>query len=251
MKATILSMSNVEYAYNNHQQILKNINIKIQEGDKIGIIGPNGAGKTTLFKLLVGIEKPNYGSILIYNKEIKHGKFNTDIGIVFQETRDQLLCPTVYDDVAFGPKHMGLSKDMIKVRTDRALNSLNISDLSECAPHHLSGGERRLVSIAGILAMKSKIIIYDEPTSNLDMRYRRILINFIKQSKAEGSLIASHDLEFILEVCNRVILLDEGQIVADGKAKEILSDEKLLSKHGLEKPHSLINHVMENHKHTR
>jgi cobalt/nickel transport system ATP-binding protein len=241
MNQTILNTCNVEYGYNNNNLILKNINISIQKGEIIGIIGPNGAGKTTLFKLLAGIEKPNQGKIYIYDREVKKGKFNPNVGIVFQETRDQLFCPTVFDDVAFGPKHMGLEKDLVESRTEEALNRLNIGYLTDHAPHHLSGGERRLVSIAGILAMKSKIIIYDEPTSNLDMRYRRILIDFIKQSEAEGSIIASHDLEFVLEVCNRVIILDKGQIMADGNAREILSNEELLYKHGLEKPYSLIN----------
>jgi cobalt/nickel transport system ATP-binding protein len=249
MKSTIVDISNVDYGYNNNNLILKDINIDIRKGDRIGIVGPNGAGKTTLFKLLAGIEKPNKGKIRIYNKDIKHREFNPDIGIVFQETRDQLFCPTVYDDVSFGPKHMGLDKESVEVRTNEALNTLNITDLSDTSIHHLSGGQKRLVSIAGILAMKSKILIYDEPTSNLDMRYRRILINFIRESKAEGSIIASHDLEFILEVCNRVILLDNGKIIKDADAEDVLSDEELLIKHGLEKPHSLVNHIMEHHKH--
>ncbi|RKD28790.1 energy-coupling factor ABC transporter ATP-binding protein [Thermohalobacter berrensis] len=247
----VLKVSQISFGYNRNEKIINNLSLEIYSGERVGIIGPNGTGKTTLFLLISGVKKPSSGEIILYDKKVKVGKFNPNIGMVFQNTDDQLFCPTVWEDVAFGPTNMGLSREEVKKRVNNSLKILGIEKLKDKAPHHLSGGEKRLAAIAGVLAMESKLVIYDEPTSNLDIRYRRKLINFINSSKQDAMLISSHDLEFILEVCNRVILLDEGRIVADGKPKEILGDENLMEAHGLEKPHSLIPHVIDHHEYIK
>lgn len=244
----ILEVNNISFSYQDDNKVIDNLSFKVLPNEKVGIVGPNGTGKTTLFMLISGVKKPLSGDISIFSKKLKSGKFNPEIGMVFQNTSDQLFCPSVWDDVSFGPLNMGLSKEEVDNRVGDALKALGIEKLKDKVPHHLSGGERRLVAIAGVLAMKSKFVIYDEPTSNLDIRYRRKLINFINNSNQKGVLVASHDLEFILEVCNRVILLDEGKIIASGSPMKILGDKELMEAHGLEKPHSLIPHVI-HHQH--
>ncbi len=245
----ILEISELTFGYENNNAIINNLTLNILANERIGVIGPNGTGKTTLFLLITGVKKPISGKIVLYGKEVIQGKFRPEIGMVFQDPNDQLFCPSVYDDVAFGPINMRLSRDDIEKRVKESLKKLGIYKFKDKPPHHLSGGQKRLAAIAGVLAMNSKIVIYDEPTSNLDIRYRRKLINFMKNSNQEAMLIASHDLEFILEVCNRVILMDEGKIIADGDPKEIMSNEELMETHGLEKPHSLTFHASP-HRHT-
>jgi cobalt/nickel transport system ATP-binding protein len=238
-KETVMEMKDVSFWYNKNKSILKNIDLKIFQGDRVGIIGPNGTGKTTMFFLMSGIEKPKYGEVILFDKRIICGNFRSELGMVFQNTDDQIFNPSVLEDIAFGPRNMGLSKSMIDQRVNYALEILDINKLKNRPPHQLSGGEKRLVAIAGILAMQCKFVIYDEPTSNLDMRYRRKVINFINESNQKAIVIASHDLEFVLEVCNRVIILDGGTIIADGDPKDILSNEGLMKEHSLEVPYSL------------
>lgn len=237
----IISLQEVSFWYEENKVILDQIDLTIHQGDRVGILGPNGAGKTTLFLLLAGVEKPRQGRIYLEGQEVVPGRFQPPIGMVFQDSNDQIVYPTVYEDIAFGPRNLGLSPEEVENRVNQALDQLQIAHLKNQAPHHLSGGEKRLVSIAGsILAMCSRIAFYDEPTSNLDIKYRRLLINFIKRAQQEAVLIASHDLEFVLEVCNRVLILDGGRIVADGNPEEVLSQADLLERHSLEVPYSLL-----------
>ncbi len=236
-----LKIAGLCFSYLDHPGVLKDIDLEIRAGERVGIIGPNGAGKTTLFLSICGVLKPDSGSISVMGQTVKHGDFNPQIGMVFQNPDDQLFCPSVRDDVAFGPQNMGLSKVQIEERVGQALSAVNCQKLLERVPHHLSGGEKRMISIAGILAMRPQFIIYDEPSANLGMRSRRRVIDLIKSS-TQTVLIASHDLEFILETCTRVILLDEGRIVADGDSRQIMANEKLMEAHGQEKPHSLFPH---------
>ena len=154
---------------------------------------------------------------------------------------DQLFCPSVRDDVAFGPRNMGLPNEEVEARVTGALSAVGVLKLADRPSHHLSEGEKRMVSIAGVLAMRPRLMIYDEPGANLDIRSRRRLIRLLQASK-ETLLVASHDLELVLEVCSRVVLIDEGRIVADGDPREIMSDDRLMEAHGQEKPHSLIPH---------
>lgn len=236
-----LRISGVSFSYQDSPEVLRDINLEISPGEKVGLIGPNGAGKTTLFLSICGVNKPVKGEVSVLGKPIQSGEFHPEIGMVFQNPDDQLFCPSVYDDVAFGPQNMGLSKRDIEARVSEALIAVGCQALAERPPHHLSGGEKRMVSIAGVMAMRPELVIYDEPSANLGMRSRRRVINLLNDAK-QTVLISSHDLELILEVCDRVIMLDNGQIVADGKPREIMSDDVLMTAHGQEKPHSLVPH---------
>ena len=243
---TALVVSGLNFSYPDKPDVLRDVNLKILPGERVGLIGPNGAGKTTFFLLACGVLKPNAGEILLFGKPVVPGGFRPEVGMVFQDPDDQLFCPSVRDDVAFGPLNMGLPKDEVEARITEALSITGVLELADRPPHHLSGGEKRLVSIAGVLAMRPKLVIYDEPTSNLDIRYRRRLIRFL-QSSNETVLIASHDLEFILEVCDRVVLMDEGRIVVNGNPRQVMGNVDLMEAHGLERPHSLVPHAQPHH----
>ncbi|MEB3213111.1 MAG: ABC transporter ATP-binding protein [Leptolyngbyaceae bacterium] len=241
-----IAIHNLTFAYSDSAKILDQVNLSIATGERVGVIGPNGAGKTTLFMTLCGVFKPSEGTVTVFGEPIVPGQFRPDIGLVFQNPDDQLFASSVRDDVAFGPENMGLSQEEIDVRVREALDLTGMSHHVDRPPHHLSGGEKRMVAIAGVIAMLPRLVIYDEPSANLDMRSRRRLIQFL-QTSHETMLISSHDLEFILEVCDRVILLDGGAIVADGHPREVMSNADLMLAHGLEKPHSLIPHTDPHH----
>ncbi|NEP09262.1 MAG: ABC transporter ATP-binding protein [Symploca sp. SIO2C1] len=234
-----IKVSQLGFSYPNQLQVLQDISLTINSGERVGLIGPNGAGKSTLFLSICGILKPTAGEILLFGKPVVMGEFRPEIGLVFQNPNDQLFCPSVWDDVAFGPENMGLSETEIEHQVQEALAVTGIQKLAERVPHHLSGGEKCMVAIAGVLAMRPKLILYDEPSANLDMRSRRRLINFLQTSR-ETRLISSHDLELIIEVCDRVLLLDQGKLFADGNPREVMKDKQLMEAHGLEPPLSLV-----------
>lgn len=236
MKA--IAVKNLSFSYLDINPIIKDINLEIFAGEKVGLIGANGAGKTTLFLLICGILSPKNGTIELLKKKIEAGKFNPEIGLVFQNPNDQLFCPTVRDDVAFGPENMGLTTEEINKRVKIALTLTGVSHLIDRIPHQLSGGEKSMVAIASVIAMQPKIVLYDEPNANLDLRARRRLIDFLQSAK-ETILVSSHDLELILEVCDRVILLDRTKIIADGIPREIMSNKQLMEDRNLEVPYSL------------
>ncbi len=245
-KQTHISIKNMTFNYSQQDSLLKNINLDVLPGEKVGIIGPNGSGKTTLFLLLSGILAPNSGTLSILDSVVKAKEFNPNIGFVFQNPDHQLFCPTVSDDLAFGLLNLGYSKEKTQELVNQYLKDLKMLDLSERPPHNLSGGEKRMISIGGVLIMNPKVVILDEPESSLDSRARRQLINFLKQTK-ETLLIASHDLEFLLETCERTIILDNGVIAIDGKSKEVMGNKNLMESFGLEKPHSLVPHAEAHH----
>ena len=236
-----LDVLGLRYSYPNNPGVLQDISLTIQPKERVGLIGPNGAGKTTLFMSLVGIQKPEAGEIVLFGRSMKHRDFRPEIGLVFQKSDDQLFSPSVRDDVAFGPENLGLPPEEVTQRVTSALTITGVAELAERAPHHLSGGEKRMVSIAGVMAMHPQLVIYDEPSANLDIRSRRRLIEFLQQAD-HAFIIASHDLEFLLEVCERIILLDEGRIIANGSPHEVMSNAELMEAHGLERPHSLTPH---------
>jgi cobalt/nickel transport system ATP-binding protein len=242
----VLAVSGLTFSYPDRPDVLRGVDLKVMPGERVGLVGPNGAGKTTLFLLACGVLKPDAGSIVLFGEPVTPGQFRPEAGMIFQNPDDQLFCPSVHDDVAFGPTNMSLPKDQVMARTAEALSITRVSDLADRPPHHLSGGEKRMVSIAGVLAMRPRLVIYDEPSSNLDIRSRRRLIRFL-QASPETMLLASHDLEFILEVCTRVVLMDEGRIVADGPPREVLGNVALMEAHGLERPHSLVPHLISHH----
>lgn len=242
-----LKISDLSFSYQKDIQALKNIDLEVKPGERVGVIGPNGAGKTTLFLMICGILKPDTGWILMLDEPVVNGRFNSDAALVFQKSDDQLFCPSVWDDVAFGPENMGLGPEEIKARTRQALATVGGLELAERSVHHLSEGEKRIVSIAGVLAMRPRLILYDEPSASLDIRSRRRLIS-IMRAAGQTQIIASHDLELILEVCTRVVIMDNATIAAQGDPVKIMGNEELMLAHGQEKPHSLIPHEIR-HKH--
>ena len=241
LKTKAIALENICFSYGEERAILTDINLDISAGETVGLIGANGAGKTSLFLTICGILKPTYGEIRLFDRPIEAGQFNPEIGLVFQNPDDQLFCPTVWDDIAFGLENIELSPDEVEVRVNTALSLTGVTHLAERISHQLSGGEKCMVAIAAVLAMLPQIVLYDEPSANLDLRARRRLINFL-QSSHETTMISSHDLELIIEVCDRVVLLNQGRIVADGTPREIMSNSSLMETNGLEVPHSLTHY---------
>ncbi|NJM96646.1 MAG: ABC transporter ATP-binding protein [Phormidesmis sp. RL_2_1] len=242
-----IATQNLTFQYPNHKPVLNSLSLSIRTGQRVGIIGHNGCGKTTLFMLLCGVLAPNSGTISLLNRPVEPGQFFPEIGMLFQDPDDQLFSPTVREDIAFGPENMGFSAEVVSQLVGKALSTTGTDFLADRTPHHLSGGEKQMVAIASLLAMQPQVVLYDEPTASLDMRTRRRLISFLQHS-TETMLVSSHDLEFILDVCDRVLLIDNGQIIADGDPMIIMGNQPLMEAHGLEKPHSLIPHVRSHHR---
>ncbi len=239
-KTKAITLNNLCFSYGEQRGTLTDINLTIKAGETVGLIGANGAGKTSLFLTMCGILTPTYGEVRLFDRPITPGQFNPEIGLVFQNPNDQLFCPTVRDDVAFGLENIGLSPEEIETRIAAALDLTGVSHLANRVPHHLSGGEKCMVAIAAVVAMLPQIVLYDEPSANLDLRARRRLIQFL-QAAHETIMLSSHDLELILEVCDRVILLNQGRVIADGIPHQIMSDRSLMESNGLEVPHSLTH----------
>ena len=237
----MIELNNVCFSYNNEKQILSNINVKIEDNQSVGIIGANGAGKSTFLKLLVGLELNYTGEINVNNLKVEKDnlvQIRKDIGYVFQDSDSQLFMPTVYEDVAFAPRNYGFSKEEIEERTIKALKSVGIEELKDKSIYKLSGGQKKLVSIATVLSLKPSILIFDEPTIALDPKNRRRFINVI--NSLEGTkIITSHDLDLIYDTCSRTILLSDGKIVKDGDTRSILTNKELLENNGLELPLSM------------
>lgn len=234
----LLKIEHLSFAYEKDEQVLNDINFVAHDGESIGIIGANGIGKSTLMKLLVGLNL-NYKGILevaghsVDKKNLNHVREH--IGYVFQDSDSQLFLSTIEDDVAFGPQNYGLSDEEVEKRVAEALEKVHITELRKKHTYKLSGGEKKLASIATILAMEPDIIIMDEPSIALDPRNRKNLIKILNEIKSL-KLITSHDLDFIMDTCERTVLLDDGHIIADGPSTDILSNEALLTRHGLELP---------------
>ena len=237
-----IDIENVSFGYNNSTNVLNDISIRFNENDSVGIIGANGAGKSTLLKLLVGLELNFKGSIRI--EEIPLSKktlslIREKIGYVFQDSDSQLFMTNVYDDVAFAPLNYGLPKEEVNLRVNRALERVHIENLVNKRIHQLSGGEKKLVSIATILSMTPDIILMDEPSASLDPRNRKNLISVLNEFE-HLKIITSHDLDFVWDTCNRVVLINGGRVIADGKSEDILTNKELLEENGLELPLSLL-----------
>jgi len=238
-----LEARNLYFSYPDGREAVKGVSFTVYHGESVGLIGANGAGKSTLLMLLVGLLFPEQGEVLVGDVRLTKKTLpaiRQRLGFVFQNPDDQLFMPTVYDDVAFGPRNFGLDEDEVKLRVQRALEMVGIPHLHDRAPFRLSGGEKRVAAIASVLSMQPDMLIMDEPTSALDPRSRRRVISLLK-SFDHTKIIATHDLDMVLETCRRVIVLNEGQIAADGMAEEILTDKGLLESCGLEMPLSLQN----------
>ena len=240
LRTKAISLRNLSFSYGNERSILTDINLEITPGETVGLIGANGAGKTSLFLTICGILQATYGEIRLFDRPIQAGQFNPEIGLVFQNPEDQLFCPTVRDDIAFGLENINLSPEEVETRINAALSLTGVRHLADRISHQLSGGEKCMVAIAAVLAMLPQVVLYDEPSANLDLQARRRLIKFL-QASHETIIVSSHDLELIIEVCDRVVLLDRGRIIADGTPTEIMSDSILMEGNGLEVPHSLTH----------
>ncbi|MBQ6587655.1 MAG: ABC transporter ATP-binding protein [Butyrivibrio sp.] len=234
----LLKIEHLSFAYEKDEQVLNDINFVAHDGESIGIIGANGIGKSTLMKLLVGLNLNYKGTLEVAGHSVNKKNLNhvrEHIGYVFQDSDSQLFLSTIEDDVAFGPQNYGLSDEEVEKRVAEALEKVHITELRKKHTYKLSGGEKKLASIATILAMEPDIIIMDEPSIALDPRNRKNLIKILNEIKSL-KLITSHDLDFIMDTCERTVLLDDGHIIADGPSTDILSNEALLTRHGLELP---------------
>ena len=233
-----IDLEDVSFEYEKSRKILDHISFTAHEHDSIGLIGANGVGKSTLLKLLVGLNLNYSGSIRVEEIPVEKDtlpKIRERIGYVFQDSDNQLFMPTVYEDIAFAPRNYGLSESEVQRRILQALDAVHITSLKDKPIYKLSGGEKKLVSIATILSMTPDIILMDEPSIALDPKNRRNLIHILNQFD-HLKIIASHDLDLILDTCNRTILLSNGRIAADGDTSAILTDRNLLEENGLELP---------------
>lgn len=238
MSHHIVEARELAYTYPDGTGALKNISFLITHGESVAIVGANGAGKSTLLMHLNGHLLPSGGSLRVGDYPLSKETVNNirrSVGMVFQDSDDQLFMPTVFDDVAFGPLNMGLPKDIIEEKVRDTLATVGALHLINRPTHRLSGGEKREVAIATVLSMSPDILVMDEPTSNLDPRARKRLIQLLK-SFHHTKIIATHDLDMVLDLCGRTIVIKEGVVAADGKSLEILNDENLLSECNLEKP---------------
>ncbi len=239
-----IEIEHLTFSYSSHpeaRRIFSDIGFQADENENIGIIGANGVGKSTLLKILTGLLLEYQGSVRVNGIHVEKKTLKTirsQLGYVFQDSDSQLFMPTVYEDVAFAPRNYGYSKQDVEERVCEALKMVHMDALKDRQIYRLSGGEKKLVSIATILSMQPDILLLDEPSTALDPKNRRNLIHILNEISGL-KLIASHDLDMIWDCCERTILLSDGQIVKDGPTEEILSDEVLLESCGLELPLSL------------
>ena len=235
----MIEFRNVSFSYG-EAPVVENLSFSIQKGENVGLIGANGAGKSTIMKLMLGLISGS-GEIKVdglpMNKE-NLGEIRKKIGFVLQDSDNQMFMPTVYEDMIFGPRNYGLSKEETDRRVDAVLAQLGLQDLKHRHNHKISGGEKRMAAIATILAMEPEMILMDEPSTALDPVNRRTVINTINRLP-QTTLIASHDLDMILDTCQRVILLSHGTIIADGDVETILRDKVLLETNRMELPFCL------------
>ena len=236
----MLEFRNVSFSYEPGTPVLDNLSFHIRKGETVGLIGANGAGKSTIMKLMLGL-LPAQGEILVDGMPVTKQNLppiRQKIGFVLQDSDNQMFMPTVYEDMIFGPRNYGLTREEADARVDRVLKELGLESLKHRHNHKISGGEKRMAAIATILAMEPEMIVMDEPSTALDPVNRRRVISTIN-SRKETKLIASHDLDMILDTCQRVILLNHGRIVADGEAETILRDQALLEANRMELPFCL------------
>lgn len=241
MSHHIVAVKHLRHVYADGTVALQDVSFTIHHGESVAIIGANGAGKSTLLLHLNGYLSPSAGEIRIGDFPLTRKtlpEIRRTVGMVFQDADDQLFMPTVFDDVAFGPFNLGLPVDEVKQRVGDVLAQVGAAHLQEKPPYHLSGGEKKRVAIATVLAMSPDILVMDEPTSGLDPYARRQLIGLLKDFR-HTRIFTSHDLDMVLELCERTIVLHQGAVKADGPTREIFGDEALLAECRLEKPLSM------------
>jgi cobalt/nickel transport system ATP-binding protein len=246
----VIETKDITYHYPDGTKALDNVNFKAEEGKIVALLGPNGAGKSTLFLHFNGILRPTSGSVVVDGSEIKYDKkdlmrVRQNVGIVFQNPDDQLFAPTVIEDVAFGPMNLGLSKEEVEQRVDESLKRVGMEEVKKKAPHHLSGGQKKRVAIAGILAMKPKIMVLDEPTSGLDPKGASQILRILYELNKEGMtiIISTHDVDLVPLYANQVYIISNGQIIKEGSPQEVFEDVKTIREANLRLPR--IAHLME------
>jgi cobalt/nickel transport system ATP-binding protein len=241
MSHHIVDFQNVRFTYPDGTNALTGVSFRITHGESVGIVGANGAGKSTLLMHMNGFLLPAEGAVqigdLILTKKNRQ-EIRKKVGMVFQNPDDQLFMPTVYEDVAFGPLNLGFPPDTVSERVHDALAAVGCLHVRDKPPHHLSGGQKSAVAIASVIAMQPDILVMDEPASSLDPRSRRAVINLLK-TFSHTKVIASHDLDLILDVCGRCIIIRDGTVAADGVPQELLSDRALMEENSMELPLSL------------
>ncbi len=233
----VLTVKDLHFSYPDGHSALHGVSMKLSVGDKVALVGPNGAGKSTLMLHLNGI-LGGHGEVEIAGQRLTRDNLpaiRAMVGLVFQNPDDQLFSPTVFEDVAFGPLHMGLPEADVRARVDAALEAVRMSTYRDRLSHHLSVGEKKRIAIATVLSMNPSLLILDEPSAGLDPRARRTLINLLRELPIT-MLVSTHDMKLVQELFPRTIVMDEGRVVADGLTTEILEDETFLTAHGLEKP---------------
>jgi cobalt/nickel transport system ATP-binding protein len=231
-----IDVQDLDYAYPDGHVALRGIDLRVGPGERVAVVGPNGAGKSTLLLHLNGILRGD-GLVAVGDLKVTDGnlrRVRAVVGIVFQNPDDQLFSPTVFEDVAFGPIYMGLPEEDVRQRVTDALRQMGVEEYADRVSHHLSLGEKKRIAIATVLAMDPQVLVLDEPSSGLDPRSRRTLIRLLDQL-GQTMLISSHDLRMVKELCPRTVILDQGELVADGPTSRLLDDERLLEAHGLEK----------------
>jgi cobalt/nickel transport system ATP-binding protein len=238
MSSSAVQISDVHFAYPDGRKALRGTDLRIEDGERVALLGPNGAGKTTLALHLNGIYTADAGSIGIGSLAVSDAnlpEIRRRVGLVFQDPDDQLFMPTVREDVAFGPANLGLRGDELDARVTEALAAVGATDVAGRAPHHLSGGERRRVALATVLAMRPDLLVLDEPTSGLDPAGRRELVDVLRGLPIT-QLVITHDLPFALELCERAVIMNDGRATADGATADLLADQGLLHANRLELP---------------
>jgi len=233
-----IEVRELSFSYPDGRSALSGVSLRVEPGERVALLGPNGAGKTSLVLQLNGVLTPSGGSVRIGGVEVSRrtlAEVRRLVGVVFQDPDDQLFTPTVGRDVAFGPAHLGLTGDALAERVTEALSYVGLADAADRPPHRLSLGERRRAAVATVLAMHPEVLVLDEPTSNLDPAGRREFADLVKRL-GMTTLLVTHDLPYALELCPRSLVLDHGQIVADGPTREVLADTGFMSAHRLELP---------------
>ena len=239
----MLEVQNIKYSYNKDYQALKGVSLKVEKGEMVALLGKNGAGKSTLFLHLNGIYEPDEGKVFIDGEELKYDKksllkFRQKVGIVFQNPDDQIFAPTVEEDVAFGPLNLKLPMEEVQKRVTESLARVGMSGFEKKAPHHLSGGQKKRVAIAGILAMQPEIMVLDEPTAGLDPQGVRDLSALLKELNDEGItiIISTHEVDLVPNYAKKVFVLVDGLLIAEGTPKEIFAQPEILDQANLEVP---------------
>lgn len=242
MTVPAIRVAGLTYHYPGGIRALAGVSLEVPAAERVGLVGPNGAGKTTLFLCLAGVLRSPAGTVRVAGLDpsdpVQRRRLPGKVGIIFQNSDDQLFNSTVFDDVAFGPLNLELPAEEVRRRVADALQCVGLAEHGQRVPFHLSGGEKRRVALAGVLAMQPEVLLLDEPSMHLDPRGRRELIRLIVQLSVT-QLIASHDLEMVLETCGRAVVIDQGKVAAEGPTRELLADAALMEAHGLEVPYSL------------